>query len=235
MSSAEGPTIEASGNETTGYSWRPSTASVGLAGTVAFRNPSASVYHGLTWTGGPTKPSCAGVPIDGEKVNWSGTCTFTQAGTYTFICPVHPTEMKGSISVSAAEAPPGTTPPPGGTTESPLQGTVSEALKLAKSQKGTSVRGSINLSQASAGGKFEALLFAKRSSLSTKGGRGMSQVGRFVSTSLYAGRLSFVVPLKGVARRALTRLEKLSLSVKLVVTPPGRAALTLKRGVVLHD
>ena len=50
-----------------------------------------------------------------------------------------------------------------------------------------------------------------------------------------SGRLSFAVPLKGVARRALARLEKLSLSVKLVVTPPGRAALTLNRGVVLHD
>ena len=180
MSSAEGPTIEAAGNFETGYSWRPSTASVGLGGTVAFRNTSSTVPHGLTWTGGPAKPSCTGVALEAEKTNWSGSCTFAQAGTYTFICPVHPTEMKGSISVSATEAPPGPTPPPGGTTESPLQGTVSQALKLAKSQRGTSVRGSINLSPASAGGKFEALLFAKRASLSTKGGKGMSQVGRFV-------------------------------------------------------
>ncbi len=227
--------IEASGNFESGYSWRPSTASVGLGGTVAFRNTNSTVPHGLTWTGGPAKPSCAGVPIEGEKTNWSGTCTFAQAGTYTFICPVHPTEMKGSISVSATEAPQGTTPPPGGTAESPLQGTIPQALKLARRQRGTSVRGSVSLSPASAGGKFEALLFAKRASLSTKGGKGMSQVGKFVSRSLYAGRLSFAVPLRGVARRALTRLEKLSLSVKLVVTPPGRAALTLKRGVVLHD
>jgi plastocyanin len=223
-SSAEGPTIESAETKTPSYYWRPSTATVGLGGTVNFKSTSTVVPHGVTWTGGPEKPSCTGVPIEQEKTNWSGACTFAQAGSYSFVCTVHPTEMKGTISVSTTEVPPPPPPPPGGSTESPLRGPVSSALKLARSQHGNSVRGSINLSQASAGGKLEVLLLAKR------GGK----VGRLSRLYLKAGRLSFTVPLKPRGRRMLKASEKLPLTVQIVVTPPGRAALTLKKGVVLH-
>jgi hypothetical protein len=86
------------------------------------------------------------------------------------------------------------------------------------------VRGSINLSQASAGGRLEVLLLAK----------GGGRVGRLSRSDLRAGRLSFTVPLKAGARRTLRAQKRLPLTVQVVVTPPGRAALTLKRGVVLH-
>jgi len=223
-SSAEGPTIEPAGPGSNGYYWNPSTASIGLGGTVNFRSPSPTVPHGVQWTGGPEKPSCTGVPGEGEHTGWSGSCTFAQAGNYTFVCNVHPTEMKGAITVGTPEAPPGTPPPSGGPAESPLRGPASSALKLAKSQHGTSVRGSVALSQASAGGKLEVVLLAK------KGGR----VGRLMRLYLKPGRLSFTVPLKPRARRTLMASKKLPLTVQIVVTPPGRAALTLKRGVVLH-
>jgi plastocyanin len=233
-SSAEGPTIESAGPGSNGYFWRPSTASVGLGGSVTFKSASASVPHGVTWTAGPENPSCTGVPIEQEKTSWSGTCTFAQAGTYPFVCTVHPTEMKGTITVSSTEAPTGPPPAPGGPAESPLVGKASEALKIAKSQRGGSVRGSVNLSQASAGGRLEVLLLAKRSSLSGAGNSVMRRVGRLQRSPLRAGRSSFAVPLKPVARRVLQAATKLSLTVQVVVTPPGRAALTLKRGVVLH-
>ena len=233
-SSAEGPVIESAGPGSSGYFWQPSTATVGLGGTVTFNSASASVPHGVTWTGGPTKPSCSGVPIEQGKTSWSGDCTFAQLGTYAFVCTVHPTEMKGTITVSSGETPPGPPPPPGGSSESPLQGPASRALKLAKSQKGSSVKGSINLSQASAGGKLKIDLLAKPSSLSGGESSAKTNVGRFMRSSLRAGRLSFAVPLKGVARRALRSQDKLSLKVKVKVMPPGRAALTLTRGVVLH-
>jgi plastocyanin len=232
-SPAEGPTIEAAGNFETGYVWRPSTATVGLGGSVSFKNTSTTVPHGVTWTGGPGKPSCSGVPIEQEQTNWSGSCSFAQAGAYTFVCTVHPTEMKGTITVSSTETPPGSPPPPGGSTESPLQGPASQALKIAKSQQGTSVRGSVDLSQASAGGKLEVVLLAKSAS-SSAGASAMSKVGRLIRSPLRAGRVSFSVPLKGVGRRALQSQRKLALTVQVVVKPPARTALTLKRGVVLH-
>lgn len=222
-SSAESPTIEPAGPTKSGYSWNPSTASIGLGGTVTFRTTDPSVPHGVKWTGGPERPSCPGVPSEGEHANWSGNCTFAQAGTYTFVCNIHP-EMKGAITVSPTEAPPGPAPPPGGSPESPLRGPASSALRLARSQHGTSVRGSIALSAAAAGGRLQVLLIAKQ------GGR----VGRLSRLYLKAGRLSFTVPLKPRGRHMLKTSRKLPLTVQIVLAPPGRAALILKKGVVLH-
>src|SRR6476469_1885118 len=159
VGSAAEPTIEAHEGPTS-FSWSPSSASVAVGGTVAFKNSSNAVPHGVRWTGGPEKPSCSsGVAVEQEKTNWSGTCTFAQLGTYSFVCTVHPTEMKGTITVTSTGEPP---PPPPPAEESPLQGPASSALKLAKSQRGSSVRGSIDLTQAAAGGKLEVLLFMKR-------------------------------------------------------------------------
>jgi plastocyanin len=233
-SSADGPAIEPAGAGTleNPFSWRPSTASIGAGGTVAFRNPSTTVPHGVHWTGGPEKPSCS-ASVEAEKTDWSGSCTFAQPGTYAFVCTVHPNEMKGTITVSSGEGPP-PPPPPGGPPESPLQGSASSALKLAKSQRGASVRGSVALSQASAGGRLQVLLLARQASLSSVAAPPMSRIGRLVRSPLGAGRLSFAVPLKRVARRALRRRQRLSLTVRVIVTPPGGAALTLTRGVVLH-
>jgi plastocyanin len=231
---AANPTIDAVEGGGGGYSWQPATAAIAPGGAVTFRSTDAVVTHGVTWTGGPEKPSCSGVPIDVGKANWSGDCAFGQAGNYSFVCTVHPVEMKGSVSVGTAGGPPGTSPPPGGRSESPLEGPASRALRLAKSQRGSVVRGSINLSQASSGGRLEVLLLANRSVLTGAGNSATSTVGRLKRSSLKAGRVSFAVPLKGVARRVLRDQEKLSLKVRVKVAPPGRAALTLTRGVVLR-
>jgi plastocyanin len=230
-SSAEGPAIEAAGPSPT-YFWKPSTATVGLGGSVTFKNTSTTVPHGVRWTGGPEKPGCSGVPVEGEKTDWSGSCTFAQAGTYAFVCTVHPTEMKGTITVTLGETPP-PPPPPGGSPESPLQGGAS-ALKLAKSQKGSSVRGSVALSQASAGGRLEVVLLARQALLSAVAAPPMTRVGRLVRSVSGAGRVSFAVPLKRAARLALRSDKGLSLKVQIKVMPPGQAALTLTRGVALH-
>src|SRR4051794_34630455 len=56
------PTIEAAGGLP--YSWSPSGAQTGPGGTVTFKNPSGSVLHGVTWTGGPETPTCSNVPIN---------------------------------------------------------------------------------------------------------------------------------------------------------------------------
>src|SRR4051812_19176786 len=91
-SPAAAPTIEAGGGAS-GYFWSPSHADVTAGGSLGFKNSSASVPHGVSWSSGPETPKCSGVPIDDGTTDWNGTCTFAQAGTYTFKCPIHPTEM----------------------------------------------------------------------------------------------------------------------------------------------
>lgn len=234
-SSAEGPTIQATGG-VYGYYWSPSSAQTTPGGTVTFKSPSASVPHGVTWSGGPATPACSGVPIDEGKTSWSGSCSFAQAGTYSFYCTVHPTEMKGTITASSTGSPnPG--PPPPSPTEpagSPLRGPASQALKLARSQQGNAVRGSVALSPAAVGGRLEVELLMAPASISDSGRVGRVRVGRLVRSALQAGRAPFAVSLRRVARRALQERGRLSLKVRLSITPPGGQALILNRSVVFH-
>jgi plastocyanin len=236
-SSAEGPTIEAAGGGP--YYWSPASAQTTPGGTVNFKNPSASVLHGVTWSGGPATPACSGVPIDDFKTSWSGSCTFPQAGSYSFYCSVHPTEMKGTITASSTGGPPdpGTPPPPPPTDSdgSPLQGTVSQAVRLAASQQGTTVRGSVNLSSAADGGKLDVELLMPRTLLPDAGRVGQVRVGRLVRGGLKEGRLPFAVSLRRVARRALQDRGRLALKVRMTITTAGGKTLTLKRSVGVHD
>jgi hypothetical protein len=96
------------------------------------------------------------------------------------------------------------------------------------------VRGSIALSQASAGGKLEIGLVARRGAILGAGRSGTMRVGRLVRSHLEAGRVAFTVSLKRFARRALRRNERLPLTVMVIVTPLNRDALKLRRWVVLH-
>jgi plastocyanin len=233
-SSAEGPTVESAGPGSSGYYWSPSETTVGVGGSVTLRSTSTVVPHGVRWTGGPEKPSCSGVPVEQEEIDWSGDCTFAQAGSYAFVCTVHPTEMKGTISVSAGAPPPALPQAPAAAPESPLQGPASTALRLARRQAGISVLGSIALSPASAGGKLEVLLLTK-GALKTAARPARTRVGRLLRFPLRVGRVAFAVPLEGRARRALSSRGKLSLTVQVTVRAPGQPALTLKRGVVLDD
>jgi plastocyanin len=233
-SAAENPAIEA-GTVSGGFVWKPSSATVGAGGAVTFRNASSVVPHGVRWTGGPETPSCSGVPVEQEKTSWSGDCTFAQPGSYTFVCTVHPTEMKGTVTVTSGEVPPGPPPPPAPPPESPLQGGQANALKISKHQRGRAVRGTIALSQAGAGGRLEVSLFASQAVLSGTAAPPVSRVGRIVRSPLTPGTVAFSVPLKRKARRALAGRGKLSLAVQVVVAAPGQTALTLNRRMVIRN
>jgi plastocyanin len=212
-----------------GFAWKPASVAAALGGSVAFRNPGNVVPHGVHWTGGPEKPSCSGVPVDDFGTSWSGACTFAQAGTYTFVCTVHPEEMKGTITVAAGE----TTPAPG-PGPAPAEGPLVEALRLSKNQHGTSVRGSIGVYPAAAGGRLSVELEAKRGSLGQKGA-GRIRVGRLTRSLIGSGQVGFAVHLKAFARRALQEQGRLPLTVKTVVTPPSGSAATMTRRVKLHE
>jgi plastocyanin len=96
FSSAANQTIEASG-----LSWSPSTATVTTADTLTIKNPSSMTLHSVSWDGGPTTPNCTGVPGTGQT-NWTGTCTFSQAGSYSFFCTVHGQSMSADVTVNSA-------------------------------------------------------------------------------------------------------------------------------------
>jgi plastocyanin len=229
LGSAAEPTIEThEGGGNPIFSWSPSTASIGPGGTVGFKNNSNAVPHGVRWTGGPEKPGCSGVPIEETKTNWSGTCTFTQTGTYSFVCPLHPTEMKGSITVTNGGEPP--PPPPGGAQSGPA----ASGLRLAGQQRGSSVRGSIEILPAGSGGSLKVELRAARNRLFGAGRKGMATAGRLVRSSLSASILPFSVSLNGAALRALRSLGTLTVNVTVTATAPGAESLKRTRTVVMH-
>ena len=256
-SSETTPTVNATeeaGYTETSFHWTPSQVEVASGGMVRFANGSMTVPHGIVWSGGPDTPVCeASVPVGATSsgTNWSGACTFAQSGTYTFYCSVHGPKMSGTVVVSptgttttstATIAPPGTTtttsttsptaPPASGS--SPLAGTASHALELAKSQRGGSVKGLIDISQAGAGERLEIDVFAKTASLAKSKHDGRVRVGRFVRNSVPSGMVSFSVKLDSKARRALKRRHRLVLTIKVTLTPSYGEAVTIIRSVVEH-
>jgi plastocyanin len=249
------PTIEATNYGGGGiyketHEWSPPTATVGVSGVVTFVNNSSSVEHGVVWSSA-IKPACEGVPENRGATSWRGTCTFAQPGTYTFYCYVHPSEMKGSITVNAngttttTMTSGGTTttsttttgsstsqaPPPG---TSLLQGSTQQALTLVKSQRGTAVRGSVRISPAGAGGRLEIDLLAKRASLASASGPFRFGVGKLVRRALAAGKVSFSVPLNANGRRALRRHGHIALKAVVAVSSPAAATFRTSRSVLLR-
>ncbi len=214
----------------------------------------------IKWTSMPSgQPACSSeVPVSPTpaKTGWEGTCEFTQPGTYRFESstlfknPPYEDYTKYEIVVESAgtgtttgttttTTTPTTTTPTTPTTPSepgngsPLEGG-SKALVLARSQRGATVHGSIEVSQAGSGGRLEVGLFAARASLARVGHSERVRVGRLVRSSLKAGGVSFSVPLSARGRAALRRHRRLALTVKVTLTPLHGAAVTVTRRVVVH-
>jgi plastocyanin len=234
------------------HHWQPAVATIAPGGTVTFSN-SSEVPHGVEWRGA-VKPSCeegagkvpVGTSAAASGTKWSGSCTFSQPGSYTFYCTVHGSAMSGTINVQA----PGTTTTTtsAGEPASAGQGATTtsgappsllvpalQALKLAPRAHDGSVHGSVLLSTAGAGARLEVDLLARRASL-TPGAHGSArvQVGRLTRSSLRSGTTSFAVALDRRARRALHRRGRLALSVRVKLSPAAGASVSLTRTLVLH-
>ncbi len=228
------------------YAWSPSEVTVSPSGQVTFANATAGVPHGIVWLSS-TKPSCAGSVPDGEggkatssSASWSGACTFSQAGTYDFRCSVH-LEMTGTVTVNANGTTTTTTTTPTTTTtttpttpEPPSGSPLAGGPSLRASQRGSSVHGSIAISQAGAGDRLEIDVFAKSASLAKAKHPARVRVGWLVRSSVLAGRLSFSVKLDAKARRALKRHGRLALTVKIMLTPTSGEPFSVTRAVVEH-
>src|SRR5438270_6593741 len=115
------PTVSAESNaKTCGVyypnCWSPAQVELTSPGTVSFQN-SSGISHGVVWTSVPATPSCSGVPVNSSSTSFSGTCSFSQAGTYRFYCYVHGPSMSGTVVVNPTGATTTTTTTPaGGTT-----------------------------------------------------------------------------------------------------------------------
>jgi plastocyanin len=227
--------------------WTPPSVSVEPGGTVEFSNPT-EVPHGVHWVGTPAgDPECtSGVPVGTTETasgtKWTGTCKFAAAGTYTYYCTVHGASMSGKITVGTPSPTPTTptnpTTGPTGTTSAPTTGggggtgtspgaTAISALKLGGAGHGGALHGSLQVSQAAAGGTLTIVLQARL------GGHRV-QVGRLRRSRVSAGPQSWTIALSAHARHALHARGRLALTAKVLLTPPTGAAVSLTRTLTLH-
>jgi plastocyanin len=259
-SSETSPAVEALNTPGSGlyaeehHSWSPSAVTTMAGGVVRFSN-SSEVPHGIEWRSS-LKPTCeegagqvpVGTTAAASGTKWSGNCTFSQAGTYTFYCTVHGPEMTGTVTVSPdgtttvttqtpTSPPPTTTQTPTTTTTAPTVTSGSpflDAPSLGAKQRGTAVRGLLYVSPAGAGDTLQVNLLASRAALAQTGHARPVSVGRLVRSSVSAGRQSFSVKLSASAARALRRHRSLALTVRITLTSPRGGTVTATRSVVLR-
>jgi plastocyanin len=149
---------------------------------------------------------------------------------FTTMSPSLPPTTTTSTTTTPTPPPTTTTlaePPPG----PPIVGSPS----LRSTQRGTSVKGSLEVSQSGAGGRLEVDLLAKGASLAKLRHAGSVRVGRLVRASVSAGKVSFSVALTAAAKRALARKHRLPLTVKIVLTPTRGPAVSIARSVTLRS
>jgi hypothetical protein len=82
---------------------------IASGGSVSFSNPAGGDFHNVAFEGAQPS-SCTGLP-PGPRKDWQGECTFADAGTYSFMCQLHP-EMTGTVIVKAPTPTPTPDPTP---------------------------------------------------------------------------------------------------------------------------
>ncbi|HXP99669.1 MAG TPA: fibronectin type III domain-containing protein, partial [Solirubrobacteraceae bacterium] len=107
----------------------------------------------------------------------------------------------------------------------PASGPLFGSVKLASTQHGGVVHGSLVVSSAGSEGQLQIELFTKGAA---------TPVGKLVRSSPHAGKLTFALPLNAKDKAALHRHRRLTLMVKITLTPVHGAAVTVTRVVVVH-
>jgi plastocyanin len=216
-----------------------STATIATGGTVAFSYPSGSTEHNARFTSGP-QPSCTpALPATPAPPGWSATCTFGTPGNYAFICDAHESTMQGTVEVvdpgttppPPPPAPPGTPPPsgdPGGSEPG------SPSVKVARRQRGTTLRGSVTTAVDDSRIVITALVSNRLLAGSRPRRIRKVSVGAFRKHVATARKTAFAIRLRRVARRALDRRERLAVGLRIVITPPSGPATTKTVRVTLR-
>lgn len=199
--------------------------------------------------GGPPATRIPATP----SASWSGSCTFSQPGYIAFVCTVH-AGMSGEVAVAGADgtlpwrnpvisggdpvagwAPgSGATPltglPPGVTQQMLLNSLGAyPTFTFARTQRGSVVRGTIAKAK---GATATVDVSARRRDLSTarRTATGTTRLRRLVRAADAAGDVHVAVRLPLLARRALSRRGRLTLTVRATVrggsVPTGHTTWT---------
>jgi hypothetical protein len=115
--------------------------------------------------------------------------------------------------------------PSGQPTTEPAPGPLFGSLKLTSTQHGAVVHGSLVVSSAGSEGQLQIELLTKGAA---------APLGKFLRSSLHAGKLTFSLALSAKAKHTLKTHHKLALTVKIVLTPKHGSAMTLTRSVVVR-
>jgi plastocyanin len=172
--------------------------------------PGACVQFAPTPGGGPPLPSSPSGP------GWSGSCKFDAVGDYKFHCGLHGGSMSGTVKVATDATP---------------TGAAAKKLKLKSKQRGTTVKGSIEITRDAS--SLDVRAFARLRELGVDK-TGQRRVGRFVDLSVNAKRQSFKVKLNKTARSALRRNGTLRITVIITVTPQAGKIYTKQKIVKLR-
>jgi hypothetical protein len=130
------------------------------------------------------------------------------------------TPTGGSPTATTSSSPSAGQPKTEPTASAPLFGSV----ELASAQHGSVVHGSLAVSSVGSEGRLQIELLT----------RGVAApVGKFLRSSLHAGKLTFALTLNAKGKAALRRHRHLALTVKITLIPQHGTAVTVTRGVVV--
>jgi plastocyanin len=236
----------------TGSSPTAHAVTIAAGGTVTFSYPTGMSTHNVDFAGGPSPTACTqdGGPTSGAvpplphavtAAGWSGTCTFTTPGTYTFHCDLH-ASMVGTIDVVAPGDPGPTTTTTTTTTATTTTGPAappSPATPTTTTTTGASAPPTATAPVSGAAPKRLALTatrrqrgtsvrgtatLAQRGTIAATLRAGATTLGRLGPRTVAAGAHRLTVPLGAAARRSLRRHGHLT--AKLTVTLTGAGATT---------
>ena len=200
-----------------------------------------------TQTAGSVGGAVPPLPNPSDGPGWAGSCTFNTPGTYDFYCDLHPT-MVGRVIVRDPNPPPPPAPPPGAPSPPPPPGSpppppapaggsgappppppaapsaarAGSGLRLAASQRGTAIRGSVRIARPGSRLKVEAHWL------------GTTRVATLLRSRSGDGRVPFAAALTPAARRTLRRIGRLQLRVRVVVTHPAGSPYRAIRAIALR-
>jgi plastocyanin len=232
------------------------TATIAAGGTVTFSYPSGSSLHNVVFDTSPTSctqttgiPSTSVPPLleNPQGPAWAGSCRFDTPGTYTFHCGFHGPSMSGTVIVEGSGSTTGTTGTGGSTSSTGTSGTTTPGsgnstaptakphAKVTRRQTGTTVRGSVTTPAGAS--KIVVTAFVSNRQLSKHRPKKAKRVrvGSQTKHSTGTAGTSFAVKLNATARRALHRRHRLSVSVRIVVTPTTGSAATTTATVTLRE
>lgn len=205
-------------------------------------------YHGTSMSG-TIQVNASGTTTTTTSTSSTTTTTSTKTTTTTTTSPTSTTTTSSSSttepvttsSTTSAEPPPATTTavtttgtPPGG--EEPRLESPIAAVSIPGTQRGSAVRGSVQVSSAGAGGSLEVEALAAGASLAKRKHRPAHvRVGRIVRSSVSAGTVRFSVPLNAPAKRAERRHHRLALTLRIKLTPTHGKASTVTRTTVVRS